>query len=165
MQTLYAFVISSVNLDSTQSVKRTPFWKNRALSKKQRDIRHDLSTPGAELIGELAHEQADTISNTLPEAAEPSAIKSPEASPFEKKLIHFRAEYRRMNDADTWHLQTGKVVEDQLYNFGHECRCEHPCHSWIVDPSDYSYIESGTFTPRPDEIATIYDKTHASSTG
>lgn len=22
-----------------------------------------------------------------------------------------------------------------------------PCHSWIVDPSDYSYIESGTFPP------------------
>lgn len=39
-------------------------------------------------------------------------------------LIGFRAEYQKMNDRKKWRLSTGKIVEDEVYNFGLECEEE-----------------------------------------
>lgn len=70
-----------------------------------------------------------------------------------------------------WRLSTGKIVEDELYQFAHECPeeqyvfCMHgmfllaktystsPCHSWIIDPRDENHLLSELFTS--EELAEI----------
>jgi hypothetical protein len=45
-----------------------------------------------------------------------------------------------------WKLRTGKIVEDALLAYGKTCLVEHPCHSFILDTRDESYLELGVFT-------------------
>ncbi|GBC08304.1 hypothetical protein RclHR1_08000001 [Rhizophagus clarus] len=54
--------------------------------------------------------------------------------------------YEKFQDSRKWVLSTGKVVEDVLYNFASKCSYEHASHSFIIDPTDQSYIKEGIFT-------------------
>lgn len=44
-----------------------------------------------------------------------------------------------MKAEEKWCLSTGKCVEDELFAFGMQCIEEHPCHSFIMDPTDANY--------------------------
>lgn len=69
----------------------------------------------------------------------------------------FQQTYDAMDDQHKWKLiTTGKIVEDTMYTFGKKCAEEHPVHSFILDPTDPTYLAHGVFTE--EELQEI--KTH-----
>ncbi|CEP08874.1 hypothetical protein, partial, partial [Parasitella parasitica] len=48
----------------------------------------------------------------------------------------FRATYASLADQKKWVLKTGKVVEDEIFQFGLQCQYEHHAHSFIITPDD-----------------------------
>lgn len=58
-----------------------------------------------------------------------------------------------MKAEEKWYLSNGKCVEDELFAFGMQCKEEHPCHSFIVDPTDTNYQKYRVFND--DELQEI----------
>ncbi|KAG1474789.1 hypothetical protein G6F56_000140 [Rhizopus delemar] len=59
---------------------------------------------------------------------------------------NFTQTFQSMDDTKKWVLQSGKRAEDVLYTFGMKCTTEYICHSFIIDPSDVSYIHHNVFS-------------------
>ncbi|KAI8642067.1 hypothetical protein BD408DRAFT_417026 [Parasitella parasitica] len=53
--------------------------------------------------------------------------------------MNFERSFNKMRAEEKWYLSNGKCVEDELFAFGMQCNEEHPCHSFIVDPTDINY--------------------------
>ncbi|KAI7901736.1 uncharacterized protein BX663DRAFT_456665 [Cokeromyces recurvatus] len=58
-----------------------------------------------------------------------------------------------MKAEEKWYLSNGKCMEDELFVFGMQCNEEHPCHSFIVDPTDANYQKYRVFSD--DELQEI----------
>jgi hypothetical protein len=68
---------------------------------------------------------------------------------WSKGILNFNkvtAAHSEMQREKKWKLKTGKIVEDTLLAYGKTCLVEHPCHSFILDTRDESYLELGIFT-------------------
>lgn len=51
-----------------------------------------------------------------------------------------------MKSEEKWYLSSGKSVEDELFAFEiMQCKEEHLCHSFIVDPTDTNYQKYRVF--------------------
>ncbi|ORE00777.1 hypothetical protein BCV72DRAFT_218518 [Rhizopus microsporus var. microsporus] len=61
-----------------------------------------------------------------------------------------------MNNSKKWYLETGKCVEDALFEFGLTCNFEHLAHSFTIDPSDQTLLKQNVFTAK--ELAEIKKK-------
>ncbi|KAG1049129.1 hypothetical protein G6F43_008526 [Rhizopus delemar] len=48
----------------------------------------------------------------------------------------FRTTYASLVDQKKWILKTGKVVEDEIFQFGLQCQYEHHAHSFIIAPDN-----------------------------
>lgn len=54
--------------------------------------------------------------------------------------------FDRMKTEEKWYLSTSRCVEDELFAFGTQRKEEHPCHSFIVNPTDSNYQKYGVFS-------------------
>ncbi|KAG1463767.1 hypothetical protein G6F56_005215 [Rhizopus delemar] len=62
-------------------------------------------------------------------------------------LEKFDEEYKAMDKELMWILEsTGRKFEEVLYMFGSTLKCEHLCHSFILDPWDSTYEAVSVFT-------------------
>lgn len=67
--------------------------------------------------------------------------------------MKFERNFNKMKAEEKWYLSNGKCVEDELFAFGMQCKEEHPCHSFIVDPTDTNYQKYRVFND--DELQEI----------
>lgn len=60
--------------------------------------------------------------------------------------MKFERSFDRMKTEEKWYLSNGRCVKDELFAFGMQCKVEHLCHSFIVDPTDSNYQKYGVFS-------------------
>lgn len=52
----------------------------------------------------------------------------------------------KLDQEKKYKLSTGKIVEEALFEFGKQCRVNHPACSMILDLQDKTYLKEGVFT-------------------
>ncbi|GET60125.1 C2H2-type zinc finger transcription factor [Rhizophagus irregularis DAOM 181602=DAOM 197198] len=102
------------------------------------------------------HQDLDQTGDEIDDSCENSLSDHQDLDQTDNEIDDTREKSPSFQDSRKWRLSTGKVVEDALYNFASKCSYEHASHSFIIDPTDQSYINEGIFTV--DELNEI--KTH-----
>ncbi|GAN01509.1 hypothetical protein MAM1_0008d00942 [Mucor ambiguus] len=102
------------------------------------------------------HEEADDGINETDELNEQKDTEHTENLlniPNGDFRMKFERSFDKMKAEEKWYLSNGKCVEDELFAFGMQCKEEHPCHSFIVDPIDTNYQKYRVFND--DELQEI----------
>lgn len=149
------------------SIKRRSLFHSKKLIEIQDEdefaneqLNEETSTETEEVLTGQSHEEANTekeemfikenhkendddaCENDTDEETE-NILIIPSTDDFKMK---FERSFDRMKTEEKWYLSNGRCVEDELFAFGMQCKVEHPCHSFIVDPTDSNYQKYGVFS-------------------
>lgn len=61
-------------------------------------------------------------------------------------MAQYAQDFNAMEDNEKWTLRSGKVVEDELQRYAETLKNEHIAHSFIMDPTDTSWLKLNIFT-------------------
>lgn len=110
-------------------------------------------------IEETHEEEQEEADDGINETDKPNEQKDTEHTEFFLNIpsgdfrMKFERSFDKMKAELKWYLSNGKCVEDELFAFGMQCKEEHPCHSFIVDPADTIYQKYQVFND--DELREI----------